>query len=109
MKQKSLISKQFNSDQNGRGHGNVDDIRSPLKGSPIIVGKTLRSLTPRKKSSITPPTTDVVVADDAMFAMFLAGLHREVAGQFQLLMRGSSRWRRRGEDARILPKATGGE
>jgi hypothetical protein len=89
MKQKSPRSTQFDSDQNGRGHGNVDDIRSPLKGSPIIVGKTLRSLTPRKKSRITPPTTDVVVADDAMFALLLAGLHREVAGQFQLLMRGS--------------------
>ncbi len=57
MKQKSLRLKQFDGDQNGRGHGNFDDIRSPLEGSPIIVGKTLRSLSPRKKSRITPPTT----------------------------------------------------
>ena len=59
LKQKSLRLKQVDINQNGSGHGSVDDIISTREGSPIIVGKTLRSLSPRKKSRITPPTTPV--------------------------------------------------
>ncbi|KAL3815366.1 hypothetical protein ACHAXA_000753 [Cyclostephanos tholiformis] len=59
MKQKSLSLKQLDNDPNGSVHDSVDESRSPGDGSPTIVGKTLRNLSPRKKTRLSPPTTPV--------------------------------------------------